>query len=119
MDNGSHKVIFIIIGLVVVGAILYFVMTGGGEPTGDETLSIDSVNVANAEVGDDVLILLGQIKTLSIDKKFFQTPAFTSLIDYTIAIPAQNIGRSNPFASFGSVAPKVATTTTKTTNSTH
>mgnify|MGYP000544140839 CR=1 FL=1 len=98
----NSKSIYIIIGIVVIGAILYFVMSSGSETPTNGTLSVDVVNAADVSVGNDVLILLGQINSLKIDKDFFTNPdhpsyaAYKSLVDYTVPIPAQNIGRQNP-----------------------
>lgn len=107
----NSKAIYIIIGLVVIGAVLYFTMSSGSSTPASGTLSVDVANAADVNVGDDVLILLGQINSLKIDKDFFTDPkhpsyaAYKSLVDYTVPIPQQNVGRANPFAPFGPVAP--------------
>ncbi|MES2470903.1 MAG: hypothetical protein V4526_01580 [Patescibacteria group bacterium] len=105
MNTGSNKTLFIVIGVVLIGVVLYFVMKGADTPIdANSALEIETVNAAGSEVGDDVLILLGQIKLLNIDKAFFETDAYKSLVDYTVPIPPQNIGRENPFAPFDRAA---------------
>ncbi len=110
MNTGSNKTLFIVIGVVVIAIVLYFVMKGGDDPVNPNAgFEIETANAADSEVGNDVLILLGQIKLLNIDKAFFETEAYKSLVDYTVPIPAQNVGRPNPFAPFGAVSAPAAT----------
>ena len=48
-----------------------------------------------------VLSLLNQINSLKIDTSIFNSLVYRSLVDYSITIPEQNVGRPNPFAPIG------------------
>ena len=86
----------ILISVIVIAAIAYFYFTGQtGTPS---TSLITDTSSENDIVGSQVLGLLSQIQTLKIDKSFFDDPGFRTLIDYTVPVTQQNVGRQNPFA---------------------
>ena len=92
----STIIILIIVVIVAAGAYFYF----EGSPaslSGDSLLQADSNAQAEA-AGAQVLILLNQIQSLSIDTSLFSDPGWNTLVDYTVPIPPENVGRSNPFA---------------------
>ena len=94
--------------IVIIAAIAYFYFEGGS--SSNSSLEVTSDN--NAAVGAQVLGLLNQIKSLNIDATFFSNPIFLTLHDFTVPIPSQNVGRTNPFAPLpGDVIP--APTTSK------
>jgi len=87
---------WIILGVVVVvGMIAYFYYSGGQSPAATTLSSTDS---SGAVVGEQVLSLLAQISMLRIDTSLFSDRAYQSLVDHTVPIPVQNVGRANPFA---------------------
>lgn len=89
-----------IILIVIIATVLAIYFYSAGKPS-DPSSALDSNSPDTSEAqisGARILVLLNQIRSLNIDQSFFASPAFTSLTDYTIAIPDQNIGRSNPFA---------------------
>lgn len=101
MEKESSKATYIllaIIAVVTLGLFFYF----QGTPNDDATSSLTSVGTdgsANAqEVGARVINILNQINSLKIDGEIFSDPAYMTLVDYTITVPEQNVGRPNPFA---------------------
>lgn len=97
--NSNKTIIIVIVLLVVVGGVIYFMKTGtptdtnpsfdvAGSPTADGSFS---------DVGTRDLILLNQIKNLKIDSSFFQSAAYSSLVDHTVPIYQQGVGKPNPF----------------------
>ncbi|MFA4890519.1 MAG: hypothetical protein WC587_02730 [Candidatus Paceibacterota bacterium] len=48
--------------------------------------------------GQEVLDMLGSLKSLKIDTDFFNDKTFKSLVDFSIEITPQPAGRSNPFS---------------------
>ena len=96
--QSSSKGTFItlaIIGLVALGLFFYF----AGDPSNDPMSALETTEVADAQiVGSRVLGLLNRINSLQIDKTIFESAAYMSLVDYTITIPEQPVGRENPFA---------------------
>ena len=96
----------IIIAMIALGAYFYF----KGEPSDDLSSSLetqDSPVSADAQaVGTRVLSLLNQINSLKIDASIFDSAVYKTLVDYTITIPEQNVGRPNPFAPISGSAPQ-------------
>ena len=85
-------VIAAIIVIVIGGSLLYMNTT----PKQDSTSTLEAVQ--SNRVSTRILSLLSQIQSLKIDKSVFSSNAYNSLVDYTIRIPEQNVGRPNPFA---------------------
>lgn len=87
----------IIIALLSLGAYFYF----KGEPV-DYSTSLETVGTPESTealvASNRVLSLLNQISSLEIDPSIFDSAVYNSLVDYTIAVPEQNVGRPNPFA---------------------
>ena len=102
---------WIILGVVVlVGAAAYFYISG--KPSSGSSLDATTQDATGA-VGAQVLGLLNQIKSLKIDDTFFSNPVFDTLQDFTVSIPAQSVGRPNPFAPLPGSSASIATTTGK------
>lgn len=75
---------------------------------------------ATESVGSDLLELLDKLKGVSFDTDLFSNSKFSSLKDWSITLPAPDLGRPNPFerigVDIGTVAPigtpqQTATTT--------
>jgi hypothetical protein len=108
----SKKTYIALIVIVVLAAGAYFYFQGN--PSNSAISSLESViSPASSdarEVGNRVLILLNQINALNIDETIFESPAYKSLVDYTITVPEQNVGRPNPFAPIAGSASTRAST---------
>jgi hypothetical protein len=86
----------IVIILIVLGGLVYFFMNGNPLPnTG--LLQSPSADVSST-IGTEILSLLNQIKSLEIDASVFSNPAYKTLVDYSVVVPPQPVGRPNPFA---------------------
>ncbi|MEK7610017.1 MAG: hypothetical protein AAB470_02770 [Patescibacteria group bacterium] len=97
MKTRSNPYKTIIGGVVIVGAIvLAFYFLGPSKST-DSLISVQATPEANI-ASTRILNLLQQIKSLKIDTSIFKDPAYQTLVDYTVEIPAVNVGRPNPFA---------------------
>lgn len=87
--------------LLVIGAVFYYFYTASNAvPVSPESsLSISSglAGAGGATVGADVLNLLSQIKGLNIDTSFFQSSTYESLNDFSVTIPAEPVGKADPF----------------------
>lgn len=87
----------IIIAIVVVLAYLYF----SGSPV-DNSASLEEAAAPTSEssiAAANVLALLNQISSLKIDTTIFTNSVYMSLVDHTVPVLEQNIGRENPFTS--------------------
>lgn len=107
--NTPSKGTFIaLIAIVVVALLLYFYYKGNPSDASISSLSVAGTpESADAQAASDRVIgLLNEIRSLRIDAgntAIFNSPVYKSLVDYTIAIPEQTVGRINPFAPVGSV----------------
>ncbi|MDO8575515.1 MAG: hypothetical protein Q7R78_02340 [bacterium] len=91
--NKNNIIILVVVIALVGGGIWYYKSKGTGTEDGL------SVSVANTpKVGQKTLSLLRQVSELTLDTKIFDDPAFTSLVDSSIVIPPQPVGRINPFS---------------------
>ncbi len=48
-------------------------------------------------LSQNLLVTLQNLHTIKLDNSIFSNPAFQSLSDFGVAIPAENVGRRNPF----------------------
>ena len=90
----SSKSTISILVIVALAGLGYFWWSGNSTPASSSITSSDS----QAAVGVQVLNLLNQIQSLSIDTSLFTDPAYKTLVDYSVMIPPVPVGRSNPFA---------------------
>jgi len=110
-QSSSNKKTWIIgISIVVVlGGIWYFYTSGGsGSSTSQLVSSSPGGDDATAVVGANVLGILNSISSINIDTSIFSSEAYQSLVDYSIAVPAQPVGRPNPFAPTGGIVAQQA-----------
>jgi hypothetical protein len=102
--NSPSKGTFISLAIIVAVALLLYFYTKG-EPSDASISSLSSEtseeSASAQEASNRVITLLNKINSLNIDTEFFASPAYKSLVDYTIAIPDQPVGRTNPFAPVG------------------
>ncbi len=103
----NHKLITIIVGLVIAGAIGYGMTSSGS--TSSSLLTSETVNEKGPD-GDLVSTLLA-LRAVKLDATLFTDPAFAGLKDFSTEIVPEPIGRPNPFAALGaSVVPTSAST---------
>lgn len=93
-NNSKNSWIIIAIIIIVAFCVYYFFLY---QPSSQTNTLLEEQTTDN-QVGAEVLSLLNQIQALHIDSSFFQSAAYQSLVDYTVPIPIQNVGRNNPFA---------------------
>ncbi|MBI5817001.1 MAG: hypothetical protein HZB09_01090 [Candidatus Yonathbacteria bacterium] len=97
-----------VIALIVVGGAYIFLvsdkktesplLTANSPVTGGLTQDILNTSAA-PQLGEvrDIVSILNQLKTISIDDGIFKDPAFMALTDFHREISPQPKGRSNPF----------------------
>jgi len=101
--SGKRNLIISIVIIVAVAAGLwYFYGRGGSSASTSQLLpSSPAGDSSSAAVGADVLNILNSVSSINIDSSFFTTTAYQSLVDYSITVPPQAVGRPNPFAPVG------------------
>lgn len=98
----------IMTGVVIVGLLYagYSVFTKGGESTATTTTTTTDLSVAKiaeetAFVGVEIDRTVANLKDLdravASSKVIFDLPAFQNLQDFSVAIPEEPLGRTNPF----------------------
>jgi hypothetical protein len=103
--QSSSKLPAVIGILLVIGAAFYYYYSYLPSATApvspDSSLTVTSSGTSapgGAVVGSDVLALLNEISGLNIDTSFFRTQVYQSLTDFTVTIPPEPVGKSNPFS---------------------
>jgi uncharacterized membrane protein len=99
-SSNKNTVIIGIILVVVLAVGWYFYSKGSSSPSTSQLVS-STPNAATADVGANVLTILNSVSSINIDTNFFSTPTYQSLVDYSIVVPPQAVGRNNPFAPVG------------------
>lgn len=90
---------------LVAGALAligyYFFWGGSG---GSSALLVSSS--APSSQSQQLLVTLGNLDAVTLDNAIFKNAVFVSLADFGTVIPAQALGRHNPFAPVGAAAGK-------------
>ena len=55
-------------------------------------------NGGSLKIGNDLLVLLLEIKSIELHGDIFEDKAFTNLKDFGVEIAPQPVGRDNPFS---------------------
>jgi hypothetical protein len=94
----QQKILIVTLLLVMAAAGYYFFFSGTSESL---SVGIDLSPATREVVGEDVLVLVEQLKKISVDPSLFSSPIFLRLKDFTVPILPEAQGRSNPFAEIG------------------
>ena len=121
------------LAIVIVAALIYFFARSGTSTpaaTSSKNATLVSTNTGTAQgikssntttagspvsSGDQIVSILRNVSSIQLNDALFQNPAFATLTDLSIALPAVTTqGRRNPFAPAGTdttayVAPATAT----------
>jgi hypothetical protein len=81
------------IALLVVGGLIWSQLTSGDSP-----ILSSSENEAQSSATVSALL---QMRSLKLDGRLFDNPAFVSLVDTNREIIPEPVGRQNPFAPIG------------------
>ena len=95
--NQSSVKSYLVIGAIVIVGFIFIFWYMGGDKTDTGSL-LESQTAETDAVGSRVLALLNQIQSLKIDNTLFTGAAYQTLVDFSVTIPEQNVGRPNPFA---------------------
>jgi RsiW-degrading membrane proteinase PrsW (M82 family) len=101
-SSNKNTIIVGIVLVVILAGVWYFYSRGSSAPSTSQVVSsTPDANSATDAVGTNVLSILNSVSSIHIDSGFFSTPAYQSLVDYSIVVPPQAVGRNNPFAPVG------------------
>ncbi len=115
----QNQTIILVIVVVVIAFFVYtYFFTGKNDSA---VLQTEEISV-EAPVNQDLVSLLLELKSITLDESIFSDPAFTGLQDFSQELVPEAVGRVNPFAPLGQGRPQVvqppvqpATPTTPTT----
>ncbi len=118
-QSSTSKTTIIFIIVLVIGALIYFYTNGNPSDNNVSSIEVsgDPQSLLSDSVGARALTLLNQVNSLKIDANVFNSEVYKSLVDYSVEIPPQNIGRVNPFLPFRAVTPIVIPSKNNTTKS--
>ncbi len=60
-----------------------------------------SEGLATEGIGNDVVALYQSLQSATLDQSLFSTPTYKNLTDFSVEIPQQPTGRTNPFDIIG------------------
>ena len=109
MKNIFHSKTGIIVIIVVIILVIAYFYYEGGSGSSTASTSLLQQQASDQSIGAAELSLLDQIQSLKIDTSLFQDPAYKTLVDYSVPIPQDGVGRPNPFAPFPGEAVSVGT----------
>lgn len=92
---------YIAIGVVVIiGIILYNMFYLAPRQAEQDAGFIRSENqsITSTEIGREIVSTLNRLKTINIDPEFFNEERYQMLVDYSVEIQPQSVGKENPFS---------------------
>lgn len=95
--------------VVAVAAALVFSFSGNDGAVLESTQE----SGLGSPVSRELLVVLGDLRTVTLTDTLFADPAFENLVDFGVAIPLQPVGRRNPFAPLGAKSQAAAAGTTQ------
>jgi hypothetical protein len=92
MDFLKQNKMAIVVGVVLLAGLFVY-MNYFTKPSQD-TLT----TTTDTTLSQDLLVTLQNLHTIKLDNSIFSNAAFQSLTDFGVTIPAEEVGRRNPFA---------------------
>ncbi len=92
----ENKAILVIV-IIIVALLAWYGMSGGGN-TGGSLLSATAPSSNNSVDDRELLQLLTDMRNIHLEGHIFESPAYTSLYDFSRSIVPEPVGRQDPFA---------------------
>ncbi len=95
--KSSVKSFLILGGIIALGVLAYLYFSGTPQ---DATGGLDATGAQTSDAtveANKILVLLNQTTALHIDPALFKTPVYMSLVDHTVPVIEQPVGKANPF----------------------
>jgi hypothetical protein len=86
-----------VVALIIVAFVIYTVFFTDK----NDAVLVQNTESATASVDNELIALLLQLKSLTLDDSIFSNDAFQSLQDFSQALVPEPVGRNNPFAPLG------------------
>lgn len=91
----KYKNILTVGAIVLAAFVAYSVFL---KPDTEAPLTATEVNTAQSAVDQELIALLSQLRSISLDVAIFSDEQFKSLKDFSQEIVPEPVGRPNPFA---------------------
>lgn len=105
MNNKKLKFLFAILVILVIIFIYNYFFVGNSEPVenvavvpGNEINDAQVVGEDSDSEGGKIVEMLGKLRAIKMDADFFKNESFNSLIDNSVILAPEPVGRINPFA---------------------
>lgn len=95
----KYKTILITIVVIIVAFWLFSTFFATKDRSGGV---LTSQNVTAREGDNELLILLVNLRSITLDNGLFTDPAFRALVDFGQGLVPEPVGRQNPFIPVGS-----------------
>ena len=96
MPTNIKKILIVSLGLIILGFLGYYFLIRSSTD-----ISSLITPYLSETVGQDILIQVDKLKTISIDSSFLTEGLFNNLKDFSTPLIPESQGRSNPFAPIG------------------
>ncbi|MEX0652410.1 MAG: hypothetical protein WD153_03050 [Candidatus Paceibacterota bacterium] len=96
----KYKTLLAILGITVVVFFGYTMFFDGGGNSGGVVLTSQNATVRGGD--NELLLLLVNLRSITLNDAIFSEPAFKTLIDFGQQLVPEPTGRQNPFAPIGS-----------------
>lgn len=104
MDFLKQNKMPILIGVLLLAGLFVYVTYFSGSSSSATLTSSDT----DTTLSQNLLVTLQNLHTIKLDDSIFSEPAFQSLTDFGVTIPAENVGRGDPFAPLASTPSQAA-----------
>ena len=102
-ENGKQFMLIAV--LIIATAFVYVFFIRAPAPTDGGIATVTPVGTG--ETSDEILLLLLDLRSYKLndlDLTVFADPIFQSLVNFTVPVPSETPGRSNPFAPFEGIS---------------
>ncbi|MEK7170321.1 MAG: hypothetical protein AAB767_03475 [Patescibacteria group bacterium] len=104
-EHMNKRIVLGFAGILIVLLGVFFYLLAGTDGSTEGPVTTLSASPLDTTLGRELLSALAELKSTKLDTSIFDDPVFASLQDFGVEIPAQPVGRRNPFAAFtGSVS---------------
>jgi len=108
------KIIMFVVAFICI-VVVWSIISGKKDSTDTLTSSADSVDSSllgdgQGQVADEFLNTLIHLHTITLNDSIFSDAQFASLIDFTVQLTPQTVGRPNPFTPVGFTSTSITET---------
>jgi hypothetical protein len=96
------KILTNILIVVIVFTALFYSYQFWKDRQTEPLLTIQQEDLLSEEIGNDLLFTLLKLGSLELDESIFKDSLFKKLVDFSVKLKAQPVGRLNPFSPIGS-----------------